>query len=123
LYGRNVVRAVKARGRVGFATFAAVYAVTGGRLVMYATLGDSHGTRRAASQDAIATARLDIPDRNGEVLATDVKAPSLFAEPHRIIDQHETVELLTGTLPDLDTAEFPHHLRILAGGSLGRGLY
>src|SRR6201996_4777721 len=68
LYGRNVDRAAKARARVGFAilAFAAIYAVIGGRLVMYATIGDNHGTRRTASQDAIATARPDIVDRNGE---------------------------------------------------------
>src|SRR5437879_4874892 len=107
LYGRNVDRNVKARARVGFAmlAFACVYAVIGGRLVMFALGADSHGARRTASQDAIATARPDIVDRNGEVLATDVKAPSLFAEPRRIIDKDEAIELLTATLPDLDTSE------------------
>src|SRR5580704_5729970 len=80
LYGRNVDRASKARARVGFAmlAFAAIYAVIGGRLVMYAIGADAHSARRAAAQDAIATARPDIVDRNGEILATDVKAPSLF---------------------------------------------
>ena len=72
---------------------------------MFAIGGDSHGARRTASQDAIATARPDIVDRNGEVLATDVKAPSLFGEPRRIIDKDEAIELLTATLPDLDTGE------------------
>ena len=93
LYGRNVDRAAKARARVGLAilAFAAIYAIIGGRLVMYATIGDSHGSRRTASQDAIATARPDIVDRNGEVLATDVKAPSLFGEPRRIIDKDEAI--------------------------------
>jgi cell division protein FtsI (penicillin-binding protein 3) len=107
LYGRNVDRAAKARARVGFAilAFAAIYAIIGGRLVMYAVGADSHGSRHTASQDAIATARPDIIDRNGEILATDVKAPSLFAEPRRIIDKDEAVELLTGTLPDLDVGE------------------
>src|ERR1700761_9296273 len=77
LYGRNVDRAAKARARVGLAilAFAAVYAIIGGRLGMDAHIRDSHGARRTASQDAIATARPDIVDRNGEVLATDVKAP------------------------------------------------
>jgi cell division protein FtsI (penicillin-binding protein 3) len=107
LYGRNVDRSVKARARVGFAmlAFAAIYAVIGGRLIMFAAVGDSHSARRAAAQDAIATARPDIVDRNGEVLATDVKAPSLFGEPRRIIDKDEAIELLTATLPDLDTSE------------------
>jgi cell division protein FtsI (penicillin-binding protein 3) len=97
LYGRNVDRAAKARARVGLAIllFAAIYAVLAGRLVMFAVGADSHGARRAGSQDAIATARPDIVDRNGEVLATDVKAPSLFGEPRRIIDKDEAIELLT----------------------------
>ena len=72
---------------------------------MFAVGADSHGARRTASQDAIATARPDIVDRNGEVLATDVKAPSLFGEPRRIIDKDEAIELLTAALPDLDTVE------------------
>src|SRR6202000_3554517 len=96
LDGRNVARAAKARARVGFAmlAFAAIYAVIGGRLVMYAVGADTHGGRRAAAQDAIATARPDIVDRNGEILATDVKAPSLFGEPRRIIDKDEAIDLL-----------------------------
>jgi cell division protein FtsI (penicillin-binding protein 3) len=112
LYGGNVDRAAKARARVGFAivAFAAIYAVIGGRLIMFAVGGDSHGARRAAAQDAIATARPDIVDRNGEVLATDVKAPSLFGEPRRIIDKDEAIELLTATLPDLDTGEVRERL-------------
>jgi cell division protein FtsI (penicillin-binding protein 3) len=107
LYGRNVDRTAKARARVGFAmlAFAAVYAVIAGRLVMFAIGADAHGARHTAAQDAIATARPDIVDRNGEVLATDVKAPSLFGEPRRIIDKDEAIELLTATLPDIDTAE------------------
>ena len=111
LYGRNVDRSAKARARVGFAilAFAAIYAVIGGRLVMIAT-GDNHAARRTASQDRIATARPDIVDRNGVVLATDVKSPSLFGEPRRIIDKDEAIELLTATLPDLDTGEVRERL-------------
>src|SRR5205809_149300 len=50
-------------------------------------------------------ARPDVLDRNGEILATDVRVPSLFAEPHRIIDVDDAVELLTAVLPDLDATE------------------
>src|SRR5215510_12946255 len=85
--------------------FAAVFTIIAGRLVMFAVVGDSHGTRRTAAQDAIATARPDIVDRNGLILATDVKTPSLFGEPRRIIDKDEAIELLTATLPDLDNSE------------------
>jgi hypothetical protein len=33
------------------------------------------------------------------------QTPSLFGEPRRIIDKDEAIELLTATLPDLDTGE------------------
>jgi cell division protein FtsI (penicillin-binding protein 3) len=106
LYGRNVDRAAKARARVGLAmvAFGVVYGIIAVRLVMFPLGGDAHAERRA-TRDAIATARPDIVDRNGAVLATDVKSPSLFSEPRRIIDKDEAVELLTAALPDLDTAE------------------
>ena len=111
LYGR-ADRSAKARARVGFAilVFAAVYAVIAGRLVMFAVVGEGHGMRRTAAQDAIATARPDIVDRNGAILATDVKTPSLFGEPRRIIDKDEAVELLTAALPDLDAGEVRERL-------------
>ncbi|HYS48331.1 MAG TPA: penicillin-binding protein 2 [Xanthobacteraceae bacterium] len=107
LYGRNVDRGAKARARVGLAilAFAVVYAVIAGRLVTLAMIGDPHGARRGAAQDAVATARPDILDRNGDILAIDVKAPSLFAEARKIVDVDEAVELLSATLPDLDAAE------------------
>lgn len=112
LYGRNVDRAAKARARVGLAmlAFASVYALIGGRLVMFAIGADAHGARRAAAQEVVATARPDIVDRNGAILATDVKAASLFGEPRRIIDKDEAIELLTATVPDLDEAEVRERL-------------
>ncbi|HEY6028348.1 MAG TPA: penicillin-binding protein 2, partial [Pseudolabrys sp.] len=47
---------------------------------------------------------------HGEILATDVKSPSLFAEPRKLIDVDEAVELLTATLPDLDAKELRERL-------------
>ena len=72
---------------------------------MFAVVPESHFVRRGASRDAVATARPDILDRNGKILATDVRAPSLFAEPRKIIDVDEATELLTAVLPDLDATE------------------
>ncbi|MCX7347836.1 MAG: penicillin-binding protein 2 [Alphaproteobacteria bacterium] len=46
--------------------------------------------------------RPDIIDRNGVLLATDIAVASLYADPSKIIDIDEAVELLTATLPDLD---------------------
>jgi len=112
LFGTNVDRHAKARARVGFAIlgFFLVYAVIGGKLIMYAVAPEARGERHTAAQDALATARPDIVDRNGEILATDVKAPSLYGEPRRIIDKDEAIELLTATLPDLETAEVRQRL-------------
>jgi cell division protein FtsI (penicillin-binding protein 3) len=112
LYGRDVDRSAKARARVGLAIFAftAGYAVIILRLITFATVPDTHFARRGVVADAVATARPDILDRNGEVLATDVKAPSLFGEPRKIIDVDEAVELLTAELPDLDATELRERL-------------
>jgi cell division protein FtsI (penicillin-binding protein 3) len=112
LYGRNVDRAVKTRARIGLAilVFTVGYAVIAARLVMFAAGPDSHGSRRAIGHDAVATARPDILDRNGEILATDVRTPSLFGEPHRIIDVDEASELLTAVMTDADASELRDRL-------------
>jgi cell division protein FtsI (penicillin-binding protein 3) len=111
LYGRGVDRGVKSRARVGLAilVFALGYAVIGGRLIQLAAAPDGHTVRRMTTE-AVSTARPDILDRNGEILATDIKTPSLFGEPRRIIDVDEAVELLTAVLPDLDEAEVRERL-------------
>jgi cell division protein FtsI (penicillin-binding protein 3) len=107
LYGGGVDRTRKTQARIGLAlaAFAMIYAVIAGRLVIYALAADSHMVRRPVATDAVATARPDILDRNGEVLATDIRTPSLFAEPRRIIDPDEATELLAGVLPGLDGRE------------------
>ena len=107
LFGADVDRNAKARARVGFAIvgFLMVYGLIAFKLVMFAVAPEGRGERRTIAQDATATARPDILDRNGEILATDVKAPSLYGEPRHIIDKDEAIELLTATLPDLDSAE------------------
>ena len=117
LYGRDVDRDRKAKARLGLAIlgFAIIYGIIASKLVIFAIAPDSHAARRGGSGDAVATARPDILDRNGEILATDVKTPSLFGEPRRIIDVDEAIELLTAVMPDLDTTE----LRERLGGKRG----
>ncbi|HUZ32824.1 MAG TPA: penicillin-binding protein 2 [Xanthobacteraceae bacterium] len=112
LYGGDVDRAAKARARVGLAilAFVVVYSVIAIRLVMFAMVSDGRAVHRVVGGDAVATARPDILDRNGEVLATDVRVPSLYAEPRRLIDVDEAVELLTADLPDLDATELRERL-------------
>ncbi|RDV04967.1 peptidoglycan D,D-transpeptidase FtsI family protein [Undibacter mobilis] len=112
LYGANVDRNVKAKARLGLAiiVFVAVYGIIAGKLIMFALISEGHGGRRSVAQDAVATARPDIVDRHGSIIATDVKMPSLFAEPRRLIDVDEATELLTAVLPDLDARELRERL-------------
>jgi cell division protein FtsI (penicillin-binding protein 3) len=112
LYGKDVDRALKTKARLGLAIvgFVVIYGVIAARLVGFAVVSEEHTQRHTVGQDAVATARPDILDRNGEILATDIKAPSLYAEPRKIIDVEDAVEQLTATLPDLDAKELRERL-------------
>jgi cell division protein FtsI (penicillin-binding protein 3) len=112
LYDDTIDRGTKAKARVRLAilAFAAIYAIIAVRLIMFAMVSDGRTAHRVVAGDAIATARPDILDRNSEVLATDVRVPSLYGEPRRLIDVDEAVELLTADLPDLDATELRERL-------------
>ncbi|TWH01032.1 cell division protein FtsI (penicillin-binding protein 3) [Mesorhizobium sp. J18] len=81
------------------AVFFGLYAAIGGRLVY---LGLQEPPASSAPGVHITASRPDLVDRNGEVLATDIKTASLFAEPRRIVDIDEAIEKLATVLPDLD---------------------
>jgi cell division protein FtsI (penicillin-binding protein 3) len=85
--------------------FVLVYCVIAGKLVYFGLHPEPVQGIKRVSGDQVAAARPDILDRNGEILATDVKVMSVYAEPRRIIDKDEAVELLTAVLPDLDARE------------------
>ena len=89
--------------------FACLFGVIGGRLVYFGFKPEQQSLRRAASE-AVSRPRPQILDRNGEVLATDIKVMSVFAEPRRIIDKDEAVELLTAVLPDVNARELRERL-------------
>ncbi|WP_157015879.1 peptidoglycan D,D-transpeptidase FtsI family protein [Mesorhizobium xinjiangense] len=92
----------RARNRVvmTMAVFFAIYGTISGRLA-YLGLQDVEESRYPGA-DRVLASRPDIVDRNGLVLATDIKSASLFAEPRRIVDADEAVELLSTVLPSLD---------------------
>lgn len=94
----------RARLKLIILVFCLVFTAVAGRLTVLAILADPNGGRGGGS-DAVASARPDIVDRNGDTLAIDVKSPSLFAEPRRLIDPDEALEGLLKVLPDLDVAE------------------
>lgn len=104
----------RARNRVlmTMAVFFSLYGAIAGRLVYLGVLepeqGNGPGTRVTAN-------RPDIVDRNGEVLATDIKTSSLFAEPRRIVDADEVIEKLSTVLPDIEVEQTYHKLKSGAG--------
>ena len=78
--------------------FLGLYGLVCGRLVYLGLKPEPANLRRAAAE-AVAVSRPDLVDRNGEILATDVKTMSVFAEPRRLSDKDEATELLTAALP------------------------
>jgi len=97
---QNFEKTTRQRLLVAAACFLVAFGVVVGKLIIY---GNSE---RAIEATAPArpnmTSRPDIVDRNGILLATDMKSYSLFAEPRRIIDANEVIEALSTVLPDLD---------------------
>lgn len=89
--------------------FVALYGVIGGKLVWLGFKPEPQGLRRVA-QEASSRARPEIVDRNGEILASDVRIDSVFAEPRNIVDKDEAVELLTAVLPNLDANDLREKL-------------
>lgn len=85
--------------------FLAIFGAINGKLIYLGSRPDAPQTLKSAASDALSGARPDILDRNGDILATDVKVMSIFAEPKRIIDKDEAVELLTAVLPDVNAKE------------------
>jgi cell division protein FtsI (penicillin-binding protein 3) len=85
--------------------FACIYGVIAARLVYLGVAPEQTASQKARAADAVAQARPDVFDRKGRLIATDVRTPSLFAEPRRLIDVDEATDLLLKTLPDLDRAD------------------
>ncbi|WP_336294276.1 peptidoglycan D,D-transpeptidase FtsI family protein [Bartonella sp. CB169] len=106
IHNFSVRRPYSSRLRLIFSLFCflILYGIMGTCLIFY---GLESGQIEEAKGPRVLrlTARPDIIDRNGHLLATDIKTYSLFAEPRRIIDVDETIELLSTVLPDLNWQE------------------
>ncbi len=77
------------------------FVIIGGRLIM---LGSSEAVPRIDGRvlNATLASRPSIQDRNGVPMALDIRVPSLFAEPRRIIDVAEAAAAIQSVLPELD---------------------
>jgi cell division protein FtsI (penicillin-binding protein 3) len=99
------IEAVRDQGRfrlrLTILAFALIYAVIAGRLIMLGFADAEPAGERVGAEAAISAARPDLVDRNGEILATDIRTASLYAEPRRIIDADEAALAINSVLPDL----------------------
>ncbi|MBN9548562.1 MAG: penicillin-binding protein 2 [Alphaproteobacteria bacterium] len=104
----------KARTRIvmTMAVFFTIYSAIAGRLVY---LGLQNPDLSDGPQSRVTASRPDIVDRNGEVLATDIRTASLFAEPRRIVDADEAIEKLSTVLPEIDYEQTYRKLKSGAG--------
>jgi cell division protein FtsI (penicillin-binding protein 3) len=81
------------------------FGAIGAQLVRLALKGQIE-TRVSMSRPLAETYwRPDILDRHGRLLATDVEAPTLYADPALIVDVDEVAERLSHVLGDLDSSE------------------
>lgn len=93
------------RGRIRWSALLLTlcFAAIGGRLVQLASVV-TETTIEGQERSIVTASRPELLDRNGLQLALDLRVPSLFAEPRRIVDVDEAVNKLTAVLPDLDAA-------------------
>ncbi len=71
------------------------------RLVSLMVLGDSQDSKSSRKSSYMGVVRADIVDRNGEVLATNLKTGSLYAKANQLLDAEEAAKKLSKLFPDL----------------------
>ena len=104
--------APRSRSRILALGVALAFTAVGGQLVHLALQHQETSAIRVSmmSSSASSLARPDIVDRNGRLLATDVKMPSLYADPMLIQDADEAAERLVRLFPETDLRELRRNL-------------
>lgn len=107
-------RAYLARSRYRFRlaclAFALSFILIGGRLVTLGFAGT--GPSGGGLYDISSTVhRPDILDRNGRLLATDIKGATLYADPAKVIDIDELAEQVTSVLRDVNARDLRARLK------------
>jgi cell division protein FtsI (penicillin-binding protein 3) len=98
------------RIRLVMLAFSLIFLVIAGKLAYLSLV--PRDAKLPAGAESQKMPRPDIVDRNGEVLARDIRVASLYAEPNKLIDIDEAVELLTANVPDLDARELRRKLSL-----------
>ncbi|MGF1605112.1 MAG: peptidoglycan D,D-transpeptidase FtsI family protein [Rhodothalassiaceae bacterium] len=99
---RRLIERSRHRLMVALLLFIGAFTILAARTVELGVLRYHRPDTQFASDAARLSARADIVDRNGLILATNVAAASLFADPHLIADPEQAVIKLRHILPDQD---------------------
>lgn len=103
LEGARISRGNLTKARIRWVILALIimFGIVGGRLIQLGSVVvDS--TIEGQTRDVITATRPAILDRNGLEMAVDIRVPSLYAEPRRIIDVDEAVEKLSEVMPEIN---------------------
>jgi len=106
---RSQDRMVRSRIRVVVLVMVMIFAVVGFRLTQYTQTGPTTAIE-GRERDAIEASRPPLLDRNGLDLAVDIRVPSIFGEPRRIVDLEEAVTKLRSVVPELNATELRDRL-------------
>ncbi|MDJ0931146.1 MAG: penicillin-binding protein 2 [Breoghania sp.] len=100
---------------VAMLAFVVIYGLIAARLIDLGLSDETEASGYIGAQQAITASRPDLVDRNGELLASDIKAPSLYAEPRKILDVDEAIDKLSSVLPELGSDAVRRRLDSNAG--------
>ena len=97
---------LRAERRLKFtaACFVLGFAVIGGKMAAIAATDPREPLTGSLAGAAIVSQRADVTDREGRVLATNVTATALYAQPHLMVDPAAAAEGLARVFPDMDAA-------------------
>jgi len=87
------------------AAFGLCFVVLGARLVDLTLLRAGEPIAVAPAVRVAPLARGDIVDRNGLLLATNLKTASLYAHPRKVLDPHASAAAIARVLPEIDLAD------------------
>lgn len=101
---RDATHKTRMRARSGLMSlvFACAFVVLGVRLVELGFPPEGNDPGAKLFQSSTAVHRPDIVDRKGRILATDIQAGSLSANPSRIVDVDTTAEQLASVLTNVN---------------------